>query len=68
MKVTNSLVGQISHNGKEVEFRFNKASRTNMEKTFGLDTKDWIGQQATIIIAPTEKGDSIMLKPVVWKD
>ena len=48
--------------------KLTKASRTQLIEAWGNDTDKWIGQSAQIMLIPTEKGKSILLTPIAWKD
>lgn len=67
-KESNAFVVSVEFNGQAKDLKLTKASRENLKETFGPDTTKWIGSQASITLVPTEKGKSIMLSPVVWKD
>ena len=56
----------IELRGEPKVYTINKTSFKAMEEAFG-DTKNWIGKQASVFVAPTPKGDNkmIMLDPQV---
>lgn len=67
-KESNAFVVSVEYNGHTKDLKLTKASRENIKESFGPDTAAWIGQMASIALVPTEKGKSIMLTPIAWKE
>ena len=62
--VSNGFVMQVEYKGEEKEIKVTKGSFESIMPVYGPDTKEWIGKKAKIMVIPTQKGNSILLKPV----
>lgn len=67
-KESNAFVISVEFNGQTKDLKLTKASRENLKESFGADTAKWIGASGSITLVPTEKGKSIMVTPIEWKD
>lgn len=59
---------QLNGATEEKVIKLTKASRTQLIEAWGNDTDKWVGQSAQIMLIPTEKGKSILLTAIAWKD
>jgi hypothetical protein len=66
-KINNGFWMQCKYKGQEREVKLTRESFENLEKSWGQDTKEWIGKTAIIVVKSYEKGKGILLKPTPKK-